>query len=153
MLGIAVPSAMAQTLKVGDAAPKLEVKSFVKGEPVKEFEAGKTYVVEFWATWCGPCKVSIPHLTELQKKYPEVPFIGVSVWEQDQAWSSRSSTRWATRWPTASPSMPFPMAESGNEGAMAKTWMTAAGRNGHSERVHRLRRGQDLLDRPSHGNG
>ena len=84
MLGIAIPSVTAQTLKVGDSAPKIEVKSFVKGEPVKEFEAGKTYVVEFWATWCGPCKVSIPHLTEMQKKYPAVPFIGVSVWENDQ---------------------------------------------------------------------
>ena len=27
----------------------------------------KVFVVEFWATWCGPCKVSIPHLTGLQK--------------------------------------------------------------------------------------
>ena len=46
--------------------------------------AGKNYVVEFWATWCGPCKASIPHLTELQKKNPSVTFIGVSVWEPDQ---------------------------------------------------------------------
>ena len=79
MLGMAVPGVMAQTLKVGDPAPKIEVKSFVKGEPVKTFEAGKTYVVEFWATWCGPCKTSIPHLSELQKKHPAVTFIGVSV--------------------------------------------------------------------------
>lgn len=29
----------------------------------------KTIVIEFWATWCGPCKVAIPHLTKLQEKY------------------------------------------------------------------------------------
>src|SRR5579885_2983131 len=78
-------SVRAQTLGVGDPAPKLQVKSFIKGEPVKEFQAGKNYVVEFWATWCGPCKATIPHLTELQKKHPEVAFIGVSVFESDQS--------------------------------------------------------------------
>jgi thiol-disulfide isomerase/thioredoxin len=75
--------AAAEGLGVGDPAPKIEVKEFVKGDAVKDFEKGKIYVVEFWATWCGPCRVSIPHLTELQKKNKDVVFIGVSVWEQD----------------------------------------------------------------------
>ena len=36
-------------------------------------------MVEFWATWCPPCRASIPHLTELQAKYAEkVTFVGVS---------------------------------------------------------------------------
>jgi thiol-disulfide isomerase/thioredoxin len=40
---------------------------------------GKVYVVEFWATWCQPCRKSIPHLTELAKKYADrVVFVGVS---------------------------------------------------------------------------
>jgi thiol-disulfide isomerase/thioredoxin len=72
-------------LMVGDKAPAITVAKWVKGEQVTGFEKGKTYVVEFWATWCGPCKMSIPHLTELQKANPDVKFIGVSVWEKDQA--------------------------------------------------------------------
>src|SRR6516225_7066119 len=82
-LGAVVSTGRAQSLGIGDPAPKLEVKSFVKGEPVKEFETGKLYVVEFWATWCGPCRTSIPHLTELQKKHGEIVFIGVSVFERE----------------------------------------------------------------------
>lgn len=56
-------------LKVGDAAPPITIESWVKGEPVTGFEKGNIYVVEFWATWCGPCIASIPHLSELQNKH------------------------------------------------------------------------------------
>jgi thiol-disulfide isomerase/thioredoxin len=70
----------APTLKVGDAAPALSVAKWVKGEPVTGFQKGKPYVVEFWATWCGPCIASMPHLSELQKEYgPKgLTIIGVS---------------------------------------------------------------------------
>lgn len=68
--------------QLGDAAAPLEIAEWIKGEPVDLAEARgkKVIVVEFWATWCGPCKVSIPHLTELQKKFANrgVVVIGVS---------------------------------------------------------------------------
>lgn len=68
----------APTLKVGDAAPAIAVDNWVKGEPVSGLEKGKVHVVEFWATWCPPCRDSIPHLTELQKKHKDVIFIGMA---------------------------------------------------------------------------
>jgi thiol-disulfide isomerase/thioredoxin len=65
-------------LIVGDAAPALSVEKWLKGEPVTGFEKDKVYVVEFWATWCGPCKAAMPHVTELQKQYKgKVTFIGI----------------------------------------------------------------------------
>jgi thiol-disulfide isomerase/thioredoxin len=69
-------------LMVGDLAPALEVNRFVKGEPFRDFQKGQVYVIEFWATWCIPCKESIPQLTELQKKHGEkVRILGISIWE------------------------------------------------------------------------
>ncbi|HMN40871.1 MAG TPA: redoxin family protein [Phycisphaerales bacterium] len=67
-------------LIVGDAAPELQIEKWVKGEPVTGFEKGKVYVVEFWATWCAPCKASMPHLTELQQQYKDkgLTIIGVA---------------------------------------------------------------------------
>lgn len=57
-------------LRVGDAAPSLEVESWLHGEPLKLFEPGRVYVIEFWATWCGPCLANIPHLSEIARAYP-----------------------------------------------------------------------------------
>lgn len=122
--------ARAEGLGIGDPAPKLDVKEFVKGEPVKSFESGKLYVVEFWATWCGPCRVTIPHLTELQKKHPEVTFIGVSVWEESQKEVKPFVDDMGDK-------MDYRVAldnvsdkADGNEGPMAVNWMKAADQNG-----------------------
>jgi len=130
MLGVAIPRAGAQTLKVGDPAPKLEVKSFVKGEPVTAFEPNKTYVVEFWATWCGPCIQSIPHLTQLQKTHPDVTFIGVSIWESKQDDVKPFVEKMGDKMVYRVAMDVVPENAKRTDGAMAQSWMKAAGRNG-----------------------
>ena len=67
--------------ELGDPAPELDIAKWVKGEPVKVSGGDKNiYVVEFWATWCPPCRTSIPHLTEIQKRFKDqnVTIIGVT---------------------------------------------------------------------------
>lgn len=120
----------AAQLAVGDPAPAIQVKAFVKGAPVTRLERGKPYVVEFWATWCGPCRVSIPHLTALHKKYPQVTFIGVSVWEQDQKGVRPFVQQMGDKMAYTVALDNVPAGARGDDGKMAKAWMQAAGQEG-----------------------
>jgi thiol-disulfide isomerase/thioredoxin len=70
-------------LKLGDVAPEVSVKMINDKEYGKTFSLAefkdKVVVLEFWATWCPPCRQSIPHLSKLQAKYKDkVVVIGVS---------------------------------------------------------------------------
>jgi thiol-disulfide isomerase/thioredoxin len=127
--GATLASAAEVTLKVGDAAPKLRTGKWVQGEPVKEFEKGKAYIVEFWATWCGPCRASIPHLNETYQKYKDKDLIviGQNCWERDESLVAPFVNKMGDK-------MTYRVAlddKSANEtGKMAETWMMAAGRNG-----------------------
>lgn len=70
----------AAELTIGSPAPALEIEHwFHDKEPITAFDPDKVYVIEFWATWCGPCIGSIPHLSELQARHEDdLVVIGVS---------------------------------------------------------------------------
>lgn len=53
---------------------------------------GKTTVVDFWATWCGPCKVQMPHLKEMEEKYGnEVNFVSIGTWCKEDEWKEMAT--------------------------------------------------------------
>ena len=63
-----------ETLTIGSRAPNIDIEHWLQDgngffKPVKTFEQDKVYVIEFWATWCGPCIMSMPHLAELQNRF------------------------------------------------------------------------------------
>ncbi len=75
----------ARATQLGDPAPALRIAQWIKGKPV-DLKAGKgkqVFVIEFWATWCPPCRKAIPHLSEIQKKYKDKGVVVVGITEEE----------------------------------------------------------------------
>lgn len=68
-----------QKKMAGKKAPALKLTQWTNSKELNlEKLKGKVVVLDFWATWCGPCLASVPHMNEMQKKYKgKVVFIGV----------------------------------------------------------------------------
>ncbi len=79
------PNGCQDGMGAGKKAPDFEYRSLNTGETVslKGLE-GKVIILDFWATWCGPCKKVEPFLEKLQDKYPQVKVIGISVDRQPE---------------------------------------------------------------------
>jgi len=115
------------TLAIGDPAPKMSVGNWVKGVPTTSLKKGNIYVVEFWATWCGPCRESIPHLTEMAKKFKgKATFTGVSVYEHGD--NTLKLVKDFVK--EMGPKMDYVVAADNAKQDMAHKWMEAAGQDG-----------------------
>lgn len=88
-----------EKLGIGSAAPPLSVTQWVKGGPVDPAaKGGGITVVEFWATWCGPCVASIPHLTELQHDLAGKGVRVVGVTAHDDGNTLEKVEQFVTKW-------------------------------------------------------
>ena len=71
-------------MTIGSKAPDIDIEHWISDndgafEHTTTLSSGQVYVIEFWATWCGPCIAAMPHIADLQKKYgQEVQVISIS---------------------------------------------------------------------------
>jgi peroxiredoxin len=86
VLGVAlVASGRVAALDAGAKMPEIGLKD-LSGKPVNAASlAGKVVVIDFWATWCAPCREELPVLQKLYKKYAAqgLVVVGVSVDKDD----------------------------------------------------------------------
>ena len=125
----AAPAAAVKKLGIGDPAPALQYDEWIKGDKIDGIAKGKVHVIEFWATWCGPCIAAMPHLSEIQKKHPEVVVVSVAASERgkDQAAMIEKVKTFVDG---KGDTMSYRVVFAGDREKMSKPWMQAAGQNG-----------------------
>ncbi|MGZ2402867.1 TlpA disulfide reductase family protein [Rhizobium ruizarguesonis] len=111
-------------LRLESAAPSLKVSNWVHGEPLTHFQSGKVYIVEFWATWCGPCVTAMPGLVQLQDRYRDsgLDVIGVAASERAGEEARTMLDAWLTE---NLPSLNFRIAFD-YRAEMHRLWMAAS---------------------------
>ena len=101
-------------LKRGQIAPPLEGKD-LDGKTIKLSDhRGKVVLVDFWATWCEPCKKAIPHEKEMVKRLEGRPFAFIGVCISPAAEDLRNFLKKTP--------LPWPNIYDGQPGRLAEDW-------------------------------
>ena len=86
LLLISTSLLLANDLKIGSNAPTISIQEWLAEAPGGDVPfKGKTVVLEFWGTWCGPCVRAIPHLNKLVDKYQNDDLIFVSITKETKS--------------------------------------------------------------------
>jgi len=120
-----------RSFSFGDAAPRVKVDRWLRGDAPQEFERGVVSVVWLFSTWSEPSKMAIPILRSVHDEHQAkgVRVIGVAVWENTRPAESGSlADRVAAFVATHADAMPYAVGYDGDAGEMAQTWMRGGDR-------------------------
>lgn len=94
--GVAVAS------DAGGPAPAFTLTALAGGQSSLDQYKGQVVMLNFWATWCGPCRMEIPEFEQLQKTYAgRLQVIGISVDEVPAAEVAKTATKLGINYPVA----------------------------------------------------
>jgi thiol-disulfide isomerase/thioredoxin len=99
---------------------ELVILDAIRGSTVSiERFKGKVVIIDFWATWCGPCVAKMPHLKDLYAKYHDqgVEFIGVSVDRPENEGGLASLKKFVEE-----NAIPWPQFYDGGSGRFTQSW-------------------------------
>jgi thiol-disulfide isomerase/thioredoxin len=104
-------------LRVGKTAPDVEGDA-VEGAKFKLSDhRGKVVLVNFWASWCGPCMAMVPHEREMVAKFKDRPFVIVGVnGDDDRAKAKEVMEKEKMTWPS------FWNGDKGPDGPLSRAW-------------------------------
>src|ERR1700688_1546338 len=85
-----------------DSAPEFAVKGIDGGTVNLAAARGKVVLLNFWATWCGPCRMEVPDLVELQRKYQDrLQVIGLVIDDTEEDAVRKFAKRYSVNYPVA----------------------------------------------------
>ena len=85
-----------------DSAPDFKLKDFDGKDLTLEAYRGKVILLNFWATWCGPCRAEIPSLIALQNQYKDkLQIIGLVVDDEDENYVRKYAKSEGINYPVA----------------------------------------------------
>jgi thiol-disulfide isomerase/thioredoxin len=80
-------------IKVNEKAPKINITDWIENIPNDKNLNDKYIVLEFWATWCGPCIAAVPHMNEIQEEFNQNDLYYISITDESIVKVERSLKR------------------------------------------------------------
>ncbi|NRR93484.1 TlpA family protein disulfide reductase [Winogradskyella undariae] len=80
-------------IKVNGKAPKINITNWIENIPNDKNLNDKYIVLEFWATWCGPCIAAVPHMNKIQEEFNQKDLNYISITDESIAKVERSLKR------------------------------------------------------------
>jgi peroxiredoxin len=87
--------------QIPDTAPDFTVKT-VDGDSISLSDLrGRPVVINFWASWCGPCQQEVPAFNRFHAAHPEIPIIGLAVDSGNSSKVRKTAEQWGISYPVA----------------------------------------------------